>query len=82
LGIDSLSLYNGVALKQARLPLLDSIPGSQFQKIDLADRASLEKIFDEFSNTAARATSNIWRLHLRVRCTGPTRKFRSRSKTM
>jgi len=44
-GIDNLNAYYDPALKRARLHLLESHPGFQFQRLDLADRAGMEGLF-------------------------------------
>ena len=45
-GVDNLSPYYSVELKQARLARLERKKGFRFSKIDLADAASLKKIFE------------------------------------
>ena len=44
-GIDNLTPYYDVALKEARLGLLKAHPGFRFAPIDIADRASIEGFF-------------------------------------
>ncbi|MBN8990893.1 MAG: NAD-dependent epimerase [Rhizobiales bacterium] len=44
-GLDSLNAYYDPALKQARLDILLSQPGFTFERIDLADRASIAALF-------------------------------------
>jgi len=44
-GIDSLNDYYDVALKQARLSDLNSLPNVQFIQMDLADRESITNLF-------------------------------------
>ncbi len=44
-GIDNLNTYYDPALKQARLALLTGRPGFQFQPLDVADRAGMERLF-------------------------------------
>ena len=44
-GIDNLNNYYDPRLKEARLAELIPLPGFSFQKIDLADRAAMEKLF-------------------------------------
>jgi UDP-glucuronate 4-epimerase len=45
-GIDNLSDYYDVHLKEARLKRITGIPGFDFQRLDLADAAALEKLFE------------------------------------
>jgi UDP-glucuronate 4-epimerase len=45
-GIDNLSPYYDVALKEARLRLLRQHAGFRFARLDLADRAGLGRLFD------------------------------------
>jgi UDP-glucuronate 4-epimerase len=47
-GLDNLSAYYDVTLKQARLALLGSNRAFRFFKADLADSADVEKVFQEF----------------------------------
>ena len=59
-GIDNLNDYYEVALKQARLQLLQSFPSFHFVKMDIADRVAMDKLFgqENFSrvvNLAAQA---------------------------
>jgi UDP-glucuronate 4-epimerase len=44
-GIDNMTPYYDVALKKARLDLLNARPGFRFAPIDIADRASIEGFF-------------------------------------
>jgi UDP-glucuronate 4-epimerase len=44
-GLDNLNEYYDPALKRARLARLESQPGFRFEKIDLADRAAMERLF-------------------------------------
>jgi len=44
-GIDNLSDYYDVSLKLARLARLEGLPGFQFARCDLKDRAAIEKLF-------------------------------------
>jgi UDP-glucuronate 4-epimerase len=44
-GIDNLTPYYDVALKEARLDLLNAHPGFRFAPIDIADRAPIEGFF-------------------------------------
>ena len=46
-GIDNLNAYYDVRLKEARLGLLQNTAGFSFHKLDLADRASVERLFAE-----------------------------------
>lgn len=60
LGIDNLNDYYDVKLKEVRLKLLEPFTNFKFEKIDLADRTAMEKIFAAFKpeivvNLAAQA---------------------------
>ncbi|HEU4516763.1 MAG TPA: NAD-dependent epimerase [Steroidobacteraceae bacterium] len=44
-GLDNLNEYYDPALKRARLARLEARPGFSFEKIDLADRAAMERLF-------------------------------------
>ena len=44
-GLDNLSDYYDVRLKQARLALLEKEPAFRFVKLDLADRAGMAELF-------------------------------------
>ena len=44
-GLDNLNDYYDPALKQARLDILRGEPGFAFERIDLADRAAMERLF-------------------------------------
>ena len=44
-GLDNLNEYYDPALKRARLARLESRPGFRFEKIDLADRAGMDRLF-------------------------------------
>jgi UDP-glucuronate 4-epimerase len=46
-GIDNLNDYYDVGLKQHRLSRLEGRPGFRFVKLDLADRAEVERLFAE-----------------------------------
>jgi UDP-glucuronate 4-epimerase len=46
-GLDNLNTYYDVRLKEARLGQLQSTPGFAFHKLDLADRAGVERLFGE-----------------------------------
>jgi UDP-glucuronate 4-epimerase len=46
-GMDNLSDYYDVSLKQARLELLNSDPGFRFVKMDLADKEAVDALFAE-----------------------------------
>jgi UDP-glucuronate 4-epimerase len=48
LGIDNLSPYYDVALKEARLGVLRGIEGFEFQPVDLSDRRATELAFEQF----------------------------------
>jgi UDP-glucuronate 4-epimerase len=45
IGIDNLCPYYDVALKKARLALLERCPGFRFRLLDIADRAAMEELF-------------------------------------
>src|SRR5690625_2237668 len=47
-GIDNLNDYYDVRLKEARLDNLQGRPGFSFKKLDLADRAGIFELFEEF----------------------------------
>ncbi|NLI30874.1 MAG: SDR family NAD(P)-dependent oxidoreductase, partial [Nitrospiraceae bacterium] len=46
-GIDNMNSYYDVGLKEARLARLQSIPEFSFVKLDIADRAGMERLFAE-----------------------------------
>jgi UDP-glucuronate 4-epimerase len=46
-GLDNLNEYYDVNLKKARLALLQKTPGFRFVKLDVADRAGMERLFSE-----------------------------------
>jgi UDP-glucuronate 4-epimerase len=46
-GLDNLNEYYDVSLKEARLALLRELPGFSFVRLDLADRAGMERLFKE-----------------------------------
>ena len=46
-GIDNLNAYYDVRLKHARLQRLDGRPGFRFEQLDVADRAAVERLFQE-----------------------------------
>ena len=59
-GLDNLNDYYDVGLKQARLARLEELPGFEFVRADLADRAAVEQVFarhgfDAVVNLAAQA---------------------------
>jgi UDP-glucuronate 4-epimerase len=59
-GLDSLNDYYDVALKEARLAILEGSPTFSFVKADLADRAAMDRVFaggrfDAVVNLAAQA---------------------------
>jgi len=59
-GLDNLNDYYEVSLKQARLTILEKIPGFRFVKADLADRIGIAELFhgskfDRVVNLAAQA---------------------------
>jgi UDP-glucuronate 4-epimerase len=45
-GLDNLNSYYDVSLKEARLRVLQKEAGFRFVKLDLSDRAGLERVFD------------------------------------
>lgn len=47
IGLDNLNTYYDVGLKQARLARLDGRTGFTFHRLDLADRAGMERLFAE-----------------------------------
>lgn len=47
-GIDNLNDYYDVALKRARLDRLQNRDGFIFEKLDIADRAALDSVFERF----------------------------------
>ena len=51
-GFDNLNPYYDVALKQARLKILQEYPNFSFTRGDLEDQVAVEKIFDEFKPDA------------------------------
>ena len=46
-GLDNLNDYYDVTLKQARLHLLESLPGFRFVKMDIADRVAINELFEQ-----------------------------------
>jgi len=46
-GLDNLNDYYDVTLKQARLQLLESLPGFRFVKMDIADRVAINELFKQ-----------------------------------
>jgi UDP-glucuronate 4-epimerase len=48
-GVDSLNSYYDPKLKEARLGVLQALPGFQFHRIDLADRSATQTLFDQQS---------------------------------
>jgi UDP-glucuronate 4-epimerase len=44
-GLDNLNEYYDVSLKHSRLKVLEAEPGFEFVKLDLTDRAGMEKLF-------------------------------------
>jgi UDP-glucuronate 4-epimerase len=59
-GIDNLNDYYDVTLKEARLAQLKELPSFSFEKLDLADREGLNRLFDKWNfscviNLAAQA---------------------------
>ena len=47
-GLDNLNSYYDPALKQARLDMLRDVPHFAFEQIDLADRASMDRLFAKY----------------------------------
>src|SRR5262245_3591934 len=47
IGLDNLSPYYSVALKQARLARLESSRGFRFEALDLAEAAPLARLFEQ-----------------------------------
>ena len=47
IGLDNLNTYYDVSLKEARLAQLQGRQGFTFHKLDLADRAGMERLFAE-----------------------------------
>ena len=56
-GVDNLNDAYDVRMKEYRLRRLQALPGFTFHKLDISDRAALEKLpaFDAVINLAARA---------------------------
>ena len=59
-GLDNLNDYYDVGLKRARLARLEQLPGFEFVRADLADRAAIEQVFARYGfdvvvNLAAQA---------------------------
>ena len=46
LGVDNLNEYYDPSLKQARLAQLEALPNFRFERLDLADREAVERLFD------------------------------------
>jgi UDP-glucuronate 4-epimerase len=46
IGIDNLNAYYDPKLKEARLAILEQEPGFRFEKLDIADREAMQRIFD------------------------------------
>jgi len=60
LGVDNLNDYNNPNLKNARLDIIKKYPNFRFEKVDIAQREELPKVFKEFApnkvvNLAAQA---------------------------
>jgi UDP-glucuronate 4-epimerase len=86
-GLDNLNEYYDVNLKKSRLALLQKMPGFSFVRLDLADRAGMERLFGEHGfqrvvHLAAQAGvsravmprgSSMWSTLPRVLCMVPTR---------
>src|SRR5688572_10996712 len=45
-GVDNLNAYYDVALKEARLERLRALPGFRFERLDISDRAAMERLFE------------------------------------
>jgi UDP-glucuronate 4-epimerase len=50
-GVDDLNAYYDVTLKEARLARLVGRPGFVFERVDIADRAAMERVFAEHRPT-------------------------------
>ncbi len=46
-GIDNLNDYYDVGLKTSRLTLLEALPGFAFRQMDITDKKSIDKLFEE-----------------------------------
>lgn len=46
-GLDNVNDYYDPALKRSRLDILQALPGFSFEKIDIADRAAMEALFQK-----------------------------------
>ncbi len=57
-GLDDLNAYYDVSLKEARLAQLRGMPGFEFVKADLADRAAMERVFDPLPGPPPRGREN------------------------
>jgi UDP-glucuronate 4-epimerase len=51
IGVDNLNDYYEVALKEARLALLEGRPGFSFRRLDIADREAVSALFAEESHS-------------------------------
>lgn len=49
LGIDNLNDYYDVSLKEARLKILEPFDNFEFEKLDIADRTGMEKLFMSYN---------------------------------
>ncbi|MEQ8423617.1 MAG: NAD-dependent epimerase/dehydratase family protein, partial [Cyclobacteriaceae bacterium] len=59
-GLDNLNPYYEISLKEARLKILENLEGFEFVKLDLAEKAGLDELFQANSfryvvNLAAQA---------------------------
>jgi UDP-glucuronate 4-epimerase len=51
-GVDNMSPYYDVALKEARLAAIKALPGFEFQRMDIADVAAVQNLFQRQAGTA------------------------------
>ncbi|MBW5445652.1 NAD-dependent epimerase/dehydratase family protein [Cohnella sp. CFH 77786] len=47
-GVDNLNAYYDVGLKEARLARLQALPSFSFEKVSIADREALQRVFDRY----------------------------------
>jgi UDP-glucuronate 4-epimerase len=90
-GVDNLNDYYDPKLKSARLAILERQRGFRFDKLDIADREAMQKIFDRDAfgavvHLAAQAgvrhsisNPHVSCTHRRARCTGRIPACRSPS---
>ncbi len=53
LGVDNLNSYYDVRLKQARLALLENVPGFDFRPLDISDRAAMLELAEQHPDICA-----------------------------